>query len=57
MRWGAARPNGRRLPQSLQWCPQSQVGFCGDWIAGSGYGLAEGALQSALDLSDQLLSC
>ncbi|NDD68213.1 MAG: NAD/FAD-dependent oxidoreductase [Synechococcaceae bacterium WB9_4xC_028] len=57
MRWGAARPTGRRLPQSLQWCPQSQVGFCGDWIAGSGYGLAEGALQSALDLSDQLLSC
>ena len=51
MRWGAAQPLDHGLPRRLQWCPQARVGFCGDWIAGPGFGMAEGALQSALDLA------
>ena len=54
MRWGAAQPLDHALPRELQWCPQARVGFCGDWIAGSGFGMAEGALQSALDLAETL---
>ena len=54
MRWGAAQPLDHALPRQLQWCPQARVGFCGDWIAGSGFGMAEGALQSALDLAELL---
>jgi predicted NAD/FAD-dependent oxidoreductase len=54
MRWGAAQPLDQALPRSLQWCPQARVGFCGDWIAGAGFGMAEGALQSALDLAETL---
>ena len=54
MRWGAAQPLDHALPRDLQWCPQARVGFCGDWIAGSGFGMAEGALQSALDLAETL---
>lgn len=54
MRWGAAQPLDHALPQDLQWCAQARVGFCGDWIAGSGFGMAEGALQSALDLAETL---
>ena len=54
MRWGAAQPLDHALPRGLQWCPQARVGFCGDWIAGSGFGMAEGALQSALDLAETL---
>ncbi len=54
MRWGAAQPLDHALPRDLQWCPQARVGFCGDWIAGSGFGMAEGALQSALDLAEAM---
>ena len=58
MRWGAAQPFAPGLAPPLQWCAQSRVGFCGDWIAGPGFAMAEGAIQSALDLADQLLlSC
>ena len=52
MRWGAAQPLGEGMPKALQWCQQARVGFCGDWIAGSGFGMAEGAIQSGLDLAD-----
>tara|TARA_Y100000385_G_C12843079_1_gene529665 strand:+ start:219 stop:386 length:168 start_codon:yes stop_codon:yes gene_type:complete len=55
MRWGASQPLDFPLPTSLQWCEKSSVGFCGDWIAGSGFGMAEGALQSAVDLAAQLV--
>jgi predicted NAD/FAD-dependent oxidoreductase len=55
MRWGASQPLDFPLPTSLQWCEQSSVGFCGDWIAGPGFGMAEGALQSAVDLAAQLV--
>ena len=54
MRWGASQPLDYPLPTSLQWCGPSAVGFCGDWIAGPGFGMAEGALQSAVDLAAQL---
>lgn len=54
MRWGAAQPLDHALPRDLQWCAQARVGFCGDWIAGSGFGMAEGALQSALDLAEAM---
>ena len=53
MRWGASQPLDAPLPTSLQWCQPSAVGFCGDWIAGPGFGMAEGALQSAVDLAAQ----
>ena len=52
MRWGAAQPLDQGMPKTLQWCPKTRVGFCGDWIAGPGFGMAEGALQSGLDLAE-----
>ena len=55
MRWGASQPLDHPLPTSLQWCEASAVGFCGDWIDGQGFGMAEGALQSAVDLAAQLI--
>ena len=54
MRWGAAQPLGQGMPSTLQWCPEANVGFCGDWIGGCGFGMAEGALQSALDLAESI---
>ena len=54
MRWGASRPLNNHLPQELQWCPTSAVGFCGDWIAGPGFGRAEGAISSGVNLAEQL---
>ena len=54
MRWGAAQPLEKGMPTTLQWCPQANVGFCGDWIAGCGFGMAEGALRSALDLAESI---
>ena len=54
MRWGASRPLNNPLPQKLQWCPSSAVGFCGDWIAGPGFGRAEGAISSGVNLAEQL---
>lgn len=55
MRWGASQPTAGALPTSLRWCPRSGVGFCGDWLAGPGYGSGEGGLRSALALADRLL--
>ena len=55
MRWGASQPLDYPLPTFLQWCEHSSVGFFGDWIAGPGFGMAEGALQSAVDLAAQLV--
>ncbi|AII49051.1 NAD/FAD-dependent oxidoreductase [Synechococcus sp. KORDI-52] len=54
MRWGASRPLNHPLPQELQWCPTSEVGFCGDWIEGPGFGTAEGAIRSGVNLAEQL---
>ena len=54
MRWGAAQPLDHPLPEDLQWCPGSSIGFCGDWIEGPGFGRAEGALISGVALAEQL---
>ena len=56
MRWGAARPLDHPLPCSLQWCENSAIGFCGDWIDHPGFGRAEGALQSGVNLAEILMS-
>ena len=56
MRWGAAQPLNWPLPRRLQWCPASNIGFCGDWIEGPGFGRAEGALDSGVHLAEQLIS-
>ena len=56
MRWGAAQPLDQGMPKTLQWCQKTRLGFCGDWIAGSGFGMAEGALQSGLDLAELIAS-
>ena len=59
MRWGAAFPiaSGDQpgLPADLSLCPASRIGFCGDAIAGPGFGRVEGALRSAEALAERLL--
>jgi predicted NAD/FAD-dependent oxidoreductase len=37
-------------------CPRSRVGFCGDFIAGVGFGRIEGALRSGEQLAHELLA-
>ena len=56
MRWGASRPLDHPLPQLLQWCDASAVGFCGDYVEGPGFGRAEGALRSAVNLAQILVT-
>jgi len=55
MRWGAAFPLEPGLPQALALCPRSRVGFCGDYLAGVGFGRVEGSLRSAERLAASLL--
>lgn len=55
MRWGAAFPMAPGLPSQLTICQQSHLGFCGDYIAGPGFGRIEGALSSAENLATKLL--
>ena len=54
MRWGAAFPQAPGLPPELSLCPLSRIGFCGDAIAGLGFGRVEGALRSAEALAVRL---
>ena len=54
MRWGAAFPLAPGLPSELICCPSSRVGFCGDFIAGVGFGRIEGALRSGEQLAHEL---
>jgi renalase len=54
MRWGAAFPQPPGLPAELMLCRSGQVAFCGDFIAGEGFGRVEGALRSAEQLAGQL---
>lgn len=56
MRWAAAFPLPPGLPPSLALCPGSRVGFCGDIIAGVGFGRIEGALHSAERLAAALVA-
>ena len=55
MRWGASQPLDHPLPSRLQWCKKSNVGFCGDWIDTQGFGMAEAAFRSAINLADQMM--
>jgi predicted NAD/FAD-dependent oxidoreductase len=54
MRWGAAFPLAPGLPSELMFCSRSRVGFCGDFIAGVGFGRIEGALRSGEQLALEL---
>ena len=56
MRWGAAFPLHPGLPQPLQLCPASRVGFCGDYVEVEGFGRIEGALRSGESLAAALLA-
>ncbi len=56
MRWGAAFPRAPGLPLELALCPASRLGFCGDYVAGPGFGRVEGALRSAEALAGRLLA-
>jgi predicted NAD/FAD-dependent oxidoreductase len=56
MRWGAAFPQAPGLDPSLILCPASHLGFCGDYIAGPGFGRLEGAMRSAEALAERLLA-
>lgn len=56
MRWGAAFPVAPGLPSELCVCAASGVGFCGDYVAGPGFGRIEGALRSAERLARALVS-
>lgn len=55
MRWGAAFPLQPALPQDLCWNDQLQLGFCGDFLSGQGFGRVEGAMQSAEELATRLV--
>jgi hypothetical protein len=55
MRWGAAFPREPGLPQELLLCRRSRVGFCGDYVAGVGFGRVEGAMRSGERLAALLL--
>jgi predicted NAD/FAD-dependent oxidoreductase len=55
MRWGAAFPEPPGLDPALALCPASHLGFCGDYLAGPGFGRVEGALRSAEALAQRLL--
>ena len=54
MRWGASQPMDHPLPPALQWCDASGVGFCGDYVDGPGFGRAEGAIRSGVNLAQHL---
>jgi predicted NAD/FAD-dependent oxidoreductase len=56
MRWGAAFPQPPGLAPGLQLCADSHIGFCGDAMAGAGFGRVEGALRSAEALAERLLA-
>jgi predicted NAD/FAD-dependent oxidoreductase len=56
MRWGAAFPAAPGLPAAATVCLRSRVAFCGDFIAGPGFGRIEGALRSAQALAGRLLA-
>jgi len=55
MRWSAAFPLAPGVPAEHMLCLNSQIGFCGDAIAGVGFGRVEGALRSADALAEQLM--
>jgi len=55
MRWRASQPSGLRVPLRLQICKEYNIAFCGDWFNTQGFGRVEGAILSALNLSEQII--
>lgn len=55
MRWSAAFPRGEGLPAELSLCARSRLAFCGDYLAGPGFGRAEGAWRSGEQLAERLM--
>ena len=55
MRWRASQPGGLRVPLRLQICKEYNIAFCGDWFNTKGFGRVEGAILSALNLSEQFI--
>jgi len=55
MRWRASQPSGLGVPLRLQICKECNIGFCGDWFNTQGFGRVEGAIISALNLSEQII--
>ncbi len=56
MRWGAAFAEPPGLQPEMSLCPASRIGFCGDYIAGPGFGRMEGSLNSAENLAEALIA-
>jgi predicted NAD/FAD-dependent oxidoreductase len=56
MRWGAAFPLPHGVPLELCWNEGLKLGFCGDFMAGPGFGRVEGAMGSAELLAERLTS-
>jgi len=55
MRWRASQPDGLRVPSRLQICREYNIAFCGDWFNTKGFGRVEGAILSALNLSEKVI--
>ena len=55
MKWRASQPTGKGVPVELQICDEYKIAFCGDWFDNEGFGRVEGAILSALKLSEQVI--
>ena len=55
MRWRASQPSGLGVPLRLQICKKYNIAFCGDWFNTPGFGRVEGAILSALNLSEKII--
>ena len=53
MKWRSSQPSGCAVPLSLQFSRKFQIGFCGDWFEGTGFGRVEGSILSALMLEEK----
>ena len=54
MKWSASQPSGCAVPLSLQFSRKYNIGFCGDWFEGEGFGRIEGSILSALILEEKV---
>ena len=54
MIWRASQPSGFGIPEYLQVCEKHNIAFCGDWFDFDGFGRIEGAIFSALKLSNKI---
>ena len=54
MIWRSSQPSGIGPPENLQVCEDINMAFCGDWFDMDGFGRIEGAILSALKLSQKI---